>query len=174
MRTLLSSCKSSLCHMPDQAVASILNRSGKSTGRRNSWTSSRVSSLRRVHGIELYREGKRAERGEVTIDEAATALSVSHSTILRMVREGTLPGHQLCKGAPWIIGSQDLERQDVKDDASAGGRDARRPTILGRKALICKELISMRSMSPLFLTQRAAKRARCRDVGVVRQDRARM
>jgi len=113
-------------HMPDQAVASILNRSGKSTGRGNSWTSSRVSSLRRVHGIAVYREGERAERGEVTIDEAATALSVSHSTILRMLREGTLPGCQLCKGAPWIIRSQDLEREDVKDDAKC--RRSRRPS----------------------------------------------
>lgn len=104
-------------HMPDKAIASILNRSGKSTGRGNSWTSSRVYSLRRVHGIAPYREGERAERGEVTIEEAATALSLSQSSILRMLREGTLPGQQLCKGAPWIIHLQDLERQDVRDDA---------------------------------------------------------
>jgi DNA invertase Pin-like site-specific DNA recombinase len=104
-------------HMPDKAIASILNRSGKSTGRGNSWTSSRVYSLRRVHGIAPYREGERAERGEVTIEEAATALSLSQSSILRMLRDGTLPGQQLCKGAPWIIHLQDLERQDVRDDA---------------------------------------------------------
>jgi hypothetical protein len=79
-------------HMPDKAIASILNRSGKSTGRGNSWTSSRVYSLRRVHGIAPYREGERAERGEVMIEEAATALSLSQSTILRMLRDGTLPG----------------------------------------------------------------------------------
>jgi excisionase family DNA binding protein len=103
--------------MADKAIASVLNRSGKSTGRGNSWTSSRVYSLRRVHGIAPYREGERAERGEVTIEEAATALSLSQSTILRMLRDGTLPGQQLCKGAPWIIRLQDLQRQDVHDDA---------------------------------------------------------
>jgi excisionase family DNA binding protein len=103
--------------MPDKAIASILNRSGKSTGRGNSWTSSRVYSLRRVHGIAPYREGERAERGEVTIEEAATALSLSQSSVLRMLRDGTLPGQQLCKGAPWIIRLQDLERQDVRDEA---------------------------------------------------------
>jgi excisionase family DNA binding protein len=83
-----------------------------STGCGNSWTSSRVYSLRRVYGIAPYREGERAERGEVTIEEAATALSLSQSTILRMLRDGTLPGQQLCKGAPWIIRLQDLERQE--------------------------------------------------------------
>jgi excisionase family DNA binding protein len=113
-------------HMPDKAIASILNRSGKSTGRGNSWTSSRVYSLRRVHGIAPYREGERAERGEVTIEEAATALSLSQSTVLRMLRDGTLPGQQLCKGAPWIIRLQDLERQDVRDEAKC--RQSRSPS----------------------------------------------
>jgi excisionase family DNA binding protein len=113
-------------HMPDKAIASILNRSGKSTGRGNSWTSSRVYSLRRIHGIAPYRKGERAERGEVTIEEAATALSLSQSTILRMLREGTLPGQQLCKGAPWIIRLEDLERQDVRDDAKC--RQSRCPS----------------------------------------------
>jgi excisionase family DNA binding protein len=113
-------------HMPDKAIASILNRSGKSTGRGNSWTSSRVYSLRRVHGIAPYREGERAERGEVTIEEAATALSLSQSTVLRMLRDGTLPGQQLCKGAPWIIRLQDLERQDVRDEAKC--RRSRSPS----------------------------------------------
>jgi excisionase family DNA binding protein len=113
-------------HMPDQSTASVLNRSGKSTGRGNSWTSSRVSSLRHSQGIEAYREGERAERGEVTLNEAAAALSVSPSTILRMVHDGTLPAQQLCKGAPWIIRLQDIERKDVR--AEATGRRSRRPS----------------------------------------------
>jgi len=104
-------------HMPDNAIASILNRSGKSTGHGHSWTSSRVYSLRYTHGIAPYREGERAERGEVTLDEAAVALSLSPSTILRMLQDGTLPGKQLCKGAPWIVRSQDLECEHVRDDA---------------------------------------------------------
>ena len=104
-------------HMPDNAIASILNRSGKSTGHGHSWTSSRVYSLRYTHAIAPYREGERAERGEVTLDEAAVALSLSPSTILRMLHDGALPGKQLCKGAPWIIRSQDLECEHVRDDA---------------------------------------------------------
>jgi excisionase family DNA binding protein len=113
-------------HMPDKLIAAVLNRSGKSTGHGNSWIHSRVSSLRHVHGIAPYREGERAERGEVTLEEAATALSLSRSTVLRMLREGALPGQQLCKGALWIIRLQDLERQDVRDDAER--RRSRRPS----------------------------------------------
>jgi hypothetical protein len=99
--------------MPDDLIAAILNRSGKSTGRGNSWTRARVCTLRQHQKILPYRKGERAERGEVTLNEAASALSVSPSAILRMLRDGTLPAQQLCKGAPWIIRAQDLERENV-------------------------------------------------------------
>ena len=106
--------------MPDKAIASVLNRAGKKTGRGNGWTQSRVCSLRSNHGIATYREGERRERGEVTLDEAAAALSVSAST-----RAAAHPGwsrsrrEQLCKGAPWVIKASDLERDEVKRAADA-------------------------------------------------------
>lgn len=112
--------------LPDESIAAILNRSGKSTGRGNSWTRGRVSALRQHQKIAAYRQGERAERGEVTLNEAAAALSVSPSTILRMLRDGTLLGRQLCKGAPWIIHSQDLVSEDVHREADA--RRSRRPS----------------------------------------------
>jgi len=112
--------------MRDEAVASILNRSGKSTGRGNSWTSARVASLRNHQKIAPYREGERAERGEVTIEEAAAELAVSPSTIFRMINDGVLPAQHLCKGAPWIIRADDLKREDVRADAEA--RRSRRPS----------------------------------------------
>ena len=112
--------------LPDKSIAAILNRSGKSTGRGNSWTRGRVSALRQHQKIAAYRQGERAERVEVTLNEAAEALSVSPSTILRMLRDGTLLGRQLCKGAPWIIHSQDLVREDVHREADA--RRSRRPS----------------------------------------------
>ena len=82
--------------MPDASIASVLNRSGKSTARGQSWTRSRVCSLRYQKEIAAYREGERAERGEATLHEAAELLSVSPSTILRMLNAGTLPANQLC------------------------------------------------------------------------------
>ena len=112
--------------MRDDAIASILNRSGKPTGRGKSWTSARVASLRNHQEIAPYRQGERAERGEVTIEEAAEELAVSPSTILRMINDQTLPAQHLCKGAPWIIRSADLKREDVCADAQA--RRSRRPS----------------------------------------------
>ena len=57
--------------MPDQAIAAVLNRAGKRTGRGNSWTRARVCVLRNHRRIPPYREGERAERGELTLEEAA-------------------------------------------------------------------------------------------------------
>ena len=111
--------------MPDKAIASVLNRAGKTTGRGNGWTQSRVCSLRSHNAIATYREGERRERGEVTLDEAAAALSVSPSTVRRLIKDGQLAASQLCKGAPWIIKAADLERADVKGAATA--RRLRRP-----------------------------------------------
>ena len=111
--------------MPDKAIASVLNRAGKTTGRGNGWTQSRVCSLRSHNAIATYCEGERRERGEVTLDEAAAALSVSPSTVRRLIKDGQLAASQLCKGAPWIIRAADLVRADVKRAATA--RRLRRP-----------------------------------------------
>jgi excisionase family DNA binding protein len=108
--------------MPDQTIAALLNRSGKSTGRGNSWTRGRICSLRHQYDIAIYREGEPADRGEATIDEAATVLAVSTSTIRRLIAEGVLPAKQHCKGAPWIIRQADLVRAEVRCQA-----DTRRP-----------------------------------------------
>ena len=112
--------------MTDDSIAAVLNRSGRSTGRGNSWTRNRVCSLRHHHEIAPYREGERADRGEATINEAGAALAVSPSTIRRMISNGLLPAQQLCKGAPWIIHLRDLERKDMREEAAA--RRARRPS----------------------------------------------
>ena len=111
--------------MPDETIAALLNRSGKSTGRGNSWTRGRVCSLRHQYGIAIYRDGERADRGEATLDEAAAALALSKSTIRRLITAGALPGSQHCRGAPWIIREADLERDEIRRQADA--RRARRP-----------------------------------------------
>lgn len=111
--------------MPDKAIASVLNRAGKTTGRGNGWTQSRVCSLRSHNDIATYRDGERRDRGEVTLDEAAAALSVSPSTVRRLIKDGQLAANQLCKGAPWIIRASDLERSEVR--LAADARRLRRP-----------------------------------------------
>ncbi len=111
--------------MPDETIAAVLNRSGKTTGHGKSWTRGRVCSLRHQHDIAVYRDGERTERGEVTLDEAAATLGVSQSTIRRLIAEGALPAEQHCKGAPWIIRQADLEREEVRRRADL--RRSRRP-----------------------------------------------
>jgi transposase len=44
--------------MPDKAIAGMLNRTGKRTGRLNGWTQSRVRGFRKTHGIAVYRENE--------------------------------------------------------------------------------------------------------------------
>lgn len=111
--------------MPDQAIAAVLNRAGKTTGRGNGWTRSRVCVLRSHRAILPYHEGERAERGEATLEEAAEILAVSEATVRRLIVEKILPAHQFCKGAPWVILTSDLEKDRVRWAAS--DRRARRP-----------------------------------------------
>ena len=111
--------------MPDPSIAAVLNRAGKKTGKGNGWTRSRVRFLRHHRQIQAYRPDERAERGEVTLEEAADILKVSESTVRRLVKAKVLPAHQLCKGAPWVIRTSDLSQETVKRAADA--RRARRP-----------------------------------------------
>jgi excisionase family DNA binding protein len=104
--------------MPDKAIAALLNRAGKRTGGQNGWTQSRVCTFRNQHGIAVYRNGERAERGEVTLQEAAARLEVSPMSVLRLIRAGTLPAEQLCKGAPWVIKRADVEKPEVAGAAN--------------------------------------------------------
>lgn len=111
--------------MPDQAIAAVLNRAGKKTGKGNGWTRSRVCFLRNHRGIPVYREGERTERGESTLEEAAGLLKVSEATVRRLIQEKVLAAHQLCKGAPWVIRAGDLNSEIVRSAADA--RRSRRP-----------------------------------------------
>ncbi len=105
--------------LSDTAIAAVLNRSGKLTARGASWTRTHVCSLRNTNDIPVYREGERAERGEVTLDEAADILKVSRATAYRMVSSGVLTAQQLCGGAPWIIRRSDLQQDGVRREANA-------------------------------------------------------
>jgi excisionase family DNA binding protein len=111
--------------LPDKAIAAILNRAGKTTGRGNGWTRSRVCLLRNHRGIAPYHEGEREERGEVTLEEAARVLKISEATVRRLIKGNILPATQYCKGSPWVIRAKDLDGEEVKRAADA--RRQRRP-----------------------------------------------
>lgn len=86
--------------LPDKAIGSLLNRAAKATGRGCSWTRSRVCMTRNHRGIPPYREGERAERGEVRLEEAAGALKVSEATVRRLIKEKSCRPHRTARVRP--------------------------------------------------------------------------
>ena len=109
--------------MPDMAIAALLNRLGRRTGKGNSWKKAGVCGFRNKRGIPAYSEGERRERGEMTLSEAAAALGVDYQKARRLIQEGRLPARQLCRGAPWIISVADV------DCLRAGERPAETPQL---------------------------------------------
>jgi hypothetical protein len=95
--------------MSDGAIASLLNRFGNRTAKGLAWTQNRVCVLRNDRGIDVYVEGERKTRGELTLQETARALQVSKATGYRLIQLKQLPAKQACRGAPWIIRQNDLD-----------------------------------------------------------------
>ncbi len=100
--------------MPDPSIAAVLNRLGKRTTNGLSWTASRVQLFRNDHHLLAYREGERADRGELMLDEVVEELGVSKMTVIRMIHTKTLPARQVCPGAPYLILRKDLELPSVR------------------------------------------------------------
>lgn len=119
-------------HVPDQSIASMLNRLGVRTARDLTWTQQRVAAFRCDHQIPVYREGERAERGEVILQEAVKRLGVSKMTVIRMIKDGLLPATQVCSGAPYVIREADLSLPAVQCALKHGravSRDPRQGTL---------------------------------------------
>jgi excisionase family DNA binding protein len=108
--------------LPDASIAALLNRMSKRTTRGNTWNAVRVCAFRSSHDIAVYRDGERAERGEVNLEEAAQLLQVKSMTVLRLIQRKVLVAHQPCVGAPWSIRRDDLDSPAVRH-ALIGGRD---------------------------------------------------
>lgn len=100
--------------LPDKSIAAFLNRIGRRTAKGHTWTGFRVKAFRNGHGIAVYRAGERAERGEMTAEEAAAELGVTRMTVSRLIRAKVLPARQVCQGAPWVIRRADLDRPAVR------------------------------------------------------------
>jgi excisionase family DNA binding protein len=100
--------------LPDQSIASVLNRLGMRSAKGHTWTQVRVRNFRCEHQVAIYREGERAERRELILREAASRLGVSKMTVVRLIRDGVLPARQVCAGAPYVIQEGDLDRPAVR------------------------------------------------------------
>lgn len=117
MRELAAIC-------PDEQIARHLNRLGHRTGKGNSWTRSRVCSLRASRRIPAFDPGTRTSW--LSLSEAADRLGVSQATVRRFIVKGVLPAKQAAPGTPWIVQPEDVERENVTAAATAvrGGREA--------------------------------------------------
>jgi excisionase family DNA binding protein len=76
--------------------------------------------FRNDHAIAVYRDGERAERGELILHEAASRLGVSKMKLVRLIKDRVLPANQSCVGAPYVIREVDLELQEVRDALKNG------------------------------------------------------
>jgi excisionase family DNA binding protein len=119
--------------LPDGSIAAVLNRLGVRSAKGHTWTQLRIRNFRAERGIAIYREGERAERGELILHEAATHLDVSKMTIIRLIKANVLPAMQSCRGAPYVIRREDLENPAVRraiENGRAVSQDPRQKVML--------------------------------------------
>lgn len=104
-------------HPPDDVIAGILNRQGRTTAHGRPFTANLVGNTRRHWNIPRYEPPAEQPVGELlNIKQAAAALKVTPSTLHRWVNDGFVAGEQVTPGAPWQIRmSDDLARQFVED-----------------------------------------------------------
>jgi DNA invertase Pin-like site-specific DNA recombinase len=97
----------------DDQIASVLNRLGYSTGKRNRWNQNRVATARKNHFI-LGQKRALADPDRISLNEAARLCEVSHRFIERLVEAGLLNREQVAPRAPWEIRRSDLDTEPVR------------------------------------------------------------
>ena len=99
--------------MPDVQITRVLNRLGYRTGAENTWTESRVRSLRSTHEIAVF-DAALLEGERLSLAQAASELAVSPDLVRRLIKTGILPATQPVKHAPWSIRRDDLRTDAVR------------------------------------------------------------
>ncbi len=98
---------------PDKEIAATLNRRGLKTGVGNTWTESRVYSLRRKHRLLDYFPPADGEE-MLTLNQAADRLGVGSWVVRRLIKVGVLAANQAVASAPWQIKSSALESKEIQ------------------------------------------------------------
>lgn len=118
----------------DTNIASLLNRLGYRTGADNTWTESRVRSLRNQRGIPAFDPQVRGDW--LTMKEAAEQLTVSPPVIRRLIDDGILPAKQVIRSAPWVIQREDLDLPAVQSAVNAVKTGRRSPRSVDAKTQV--------------------------------------
>ena len=108
-------------HYPDDVIAGILNRQGRTTVTGLRFTANLVGNTRRHWHIPRFEPGPENPEGELlSIKQAAKALNMAPSTLHRWVNEGFIAGEQITPGAPWQIRLTDELRRQFVENAPDG------------------------------------------------------
>jgi excisionase family DNA binding protein len=97
---------------PDEQIAATLNRLALRTGTGNTWTEGRIRSLRSHHEWPAY-DGQKANRHNLTLEEASERLGVSHKIVRRLIDSGKISATQVVPWAPWEISAEAVESEEV-------------------------------------------------------------
>jgi DNA invertase Pin-like site-specific DNA recombinase len=108
-------------HYPDDVIAGILNRQGRTTATGLRFTANSVGNTRRHWHIPRFEPVPQSSEGELlSIKQSAKVLNLAPSTLHRWVNEGFIAGEQVTPGAPWQIRLTDALRRQFVEDAPAG------------------------------------------------------
>lgn len=118
----------------DMQTAAHLNRLGHRTGTGQTWTESRVRSIRSRRGIPTF--DPKAPRSWLSLSEAAEHLGVGKRVVERFIRQGLLPARQAIRGTPWRIEASAVNMEDVKKAARASREGSRIPRTVAGQMLI--------------------------------------
>jgi len=109
----------------DRTITAVLNRLGYRTGHDNTWTLTRVRSLRSHHRIVAF--DAKAPRSWFTLDQAAKELGVKRHIVRSLLLDGTLPARQAVVHAPWVIERESLALPAVQAAVAAAKAGQRIP-----------------------------------------------
>jgi DNA invertase Pin-like site-specific DNA recombinase len=98
---------------PDRELAVTLNRMRCRSADGTTWTTVRVRQLRERMGIAAFDPTQPREQ-TISVDETAHRLHICVGSVLRLIREGSLPAKQLMPSAPWQVPVAALDTEPVR------------------------------------------------------------
>jgi DNA invertase Pin-like site-specific DNA recombinase len=97
----------------DEAIALVLQKLGRQTGKGKRWSAQRVADARSNYSIPGHT--RPVEDPEIlSLGRAAKHCGVSPGTIMRLVNSGIVKNHQVVPCAPWEIQRSDLNSPEVQ------------------------------------------------------------
>ena len=110
---------------PDQDIAASLNRLRLRTGNGNTWTASRVSSLRKR--LRLVDYDQASAKPMLTLNQAADRLGIGSWVLRRLIKRGIVEATQVVPCAPWQVDPSTFDTEAIGRVAQEVQRRRLRP-----------------------------------------------